>query len=404
MLDRRILRAVAPVAIICLGLSACGSKKKESGSGKGGTTVKIAFIAPLSGSLTALGVGMKNSVKLAIDQANTKGTVKGFTIELDAQDDTGKADVGGQVAAKVASDAAVAGVVGTLNSSVALQAAPILDKQHIVMISPANTAIGLTGRDKIDAQVRPYANYFRVATTDDIQGPFAANYVSKDLHLTKVAVIHDKKAYGQGLAAAFTKQFEANGGKVVSQETVNPGDKDFSSVLSKIKPTGPELIYYGGEYPEMSLLSSQAKPLGLKIPLMGGDGVYDPTYITVAKDAAEGDLATSVGAATEKLDSAKQFVTDYAAAKFADPYSAYGAQAYDAANVIINAMAKALKGKKTLDAAGRQAIIDEVQKTDFSGVTGKVAFDKFGDTTTKLLTVYKVTSGKWNPEKSGEFS
>ncbi|MDQ1709725.1 MAG: branched-chain amino acid transport system substrate-binding protein, partial [Frankiaceae bacterium] len=267
MLDRRLIRAVAPVAIMCLGLSACGSKKTSSG-GSSGKTVKIAFIAPLSGALTALGAGMKNSVDLAIKQANTKGTVKGFTIVLDAQDDTGKADVGGQVAAKVASDKAVAGVVGTLNTSVALQVAPILLKSNIAMVSPANTGVGLTGRDKLPNQVRPYANYFRVATTDDIQGPFAADYVAKDLKLTKVAVIHDKKAYGQGLAESFSKRFKEDGGTIVATETVNPGDKDFSSVLSKIKPTGPELIYYGGEYPEMSLLSSQAKPLGLKIPMM----------------------------------------------------------------------------------------------------------------------------------------
>jgi branched-chain amino acid transport system substrate-binding protein len=404
VLDRRLLRAVAPAAIICLGLSACGSKKNESGSSGGGNTVKIAFIAPLSGSLTALGVGMKNSVQLAIDQANKKDAVKGFKIVLDAEDDTGKADVGGQVAAKVASDKQVAGVVGTLNTSVALQVAPILDKAHIVQISPANTGTGLTGRDKLPNQVRPYSNYFRVATTDDIQGPFAADYVSKDLKLTKVATIHDKKAYGQGLVESFTKRFKEDGGTVVAAETVNPGDKDFSSVLSKIKPSGPELIYYGGEYPEMSLLSSQAKPLGLKIPFMGGDGVYDDTYIKVAKDAAEGDLATSVGAATEKLESAKTFINDYKAAGFKDAYSAYGAQAYDAANVIIQAMAKALKGKKSLDDKARLAIIDEVQKTNMDGVTGKVAFDKFGDTTTKLLTVYKVTGGKWVPEKSGAFS
>lgn len=415
MLNRRIVRAVAPAAVLVLALSACGSKKEESknntntgaaSSGAvaaGGKTVKIGFIAPLSGSLSALGLGMKNAAQLAVDQANKAGTVKGFKIVLAAEDDTAKADVGGQVAARLASDKDVAAVIGTLNTSVALQVAPILQKEGIAMVSPANTGVALTGRDKIDAQKRPFDNYFRVATTDDIQGPFAANYVSNDLKLTKVAVVHDKKAYGQGLAAAFTKQIEKNGGKVVATDTINPGDTIFSTTLTKLKTANPEMIYYGGEFPEMSLLSSQAKPLGLKIPVMGGDGVYDGKYIEVAKEAAEGDLATSVGAPTETLPSAKQFVADYEAAGFKEPFSAYGGQAYDSANTIIKALAIALDGKDSVTKEARKAVIDAIQKTDMDGITGKVKFDAFGDTTTKLLTVYKVQGGKWVPGKSGTF-
>src|SRR5207249_912522 len=143
------------------------------------------------------------SIDLAVKQANDAKKVKDWQIVFDPEDDTAKADVGAQVATKVSSDAQVAGVIGTLNSSVALQVAPILQKASIPMISPANTNISLTGRDKIPNQVRPYDNYFRVCTTDDIQGPFAANYVFDDLGLKKVAVVHDKKVYGQGLTDAF---------------------------------------------------------------------------------------------------------------------------------------------------------------------------------------------------------
>jgi branched-chain amino acid transport system substrate-binding protein len=396
---------VAVGAVLALVLGACGSSKKEASSSGNNKVVKIGFIAPLSGDLSALGLGMKNSVDLAIKQANAANKVKGWTIQLAAEDDTAKADVGAQAATKLSSDAAVVGVVGTLNSSVAQQVTPILDTASIVQISPANTNDTLTrGQDFKTSPVRPHKNYFRVATLDSLQGGFAADYVYKTAGIKTAATINDKKTYGQGLAEQFTKQFTADGGKVVAAETINPGDKDFGAVLSKIKPSNPGMIFYGGEYPEASLISSQAKTAGLKVPLMGGDGIYDKTYISVAGASGEGDLATSVGAPAESLPSAKQFVTDYAAAKYTDPFSAYGALAYDAANIIISAISKTLSGKSvTLDATARQDIIKAVQATDQSGATGSLKFDQYGDTLSKVLTVYKVEGGAWKSVKVGEF-
>ncbi|MEA3076165.1 MAG: branched-chain amino acid transport system substrate-binding protein [Actinomycetota bacterium] len=404
---RRFWRISVLVAVAALLLAACGSNKGE-GSSTGTTTaktntVKIGVIAPLSGSLSALGQGIKNSVDLAIKQANDKNKVKGWKIELAAEDDTAKADVGAQVASKLESDTAVAGVVGTLNSSVALQVQPILARANVVMVSPANTGIELTqGTDPANKK-RPYPNYFRVATTDAIQGPFAANYASKDLNAKNVVTIHDKKTYGQGLVAEFTKQLVKNGGKVVAAETINPGDQDFSAVLTKIKPLNADLIYYGGEYPEAQLLTSQAKAQGIKAPLMGGDGIFDKTYIQTAKEASEGDLCTSVGAPTDELASASDFVAAYKAAGYKDDFSAYGAYSYDAANVIIDALAKVLSGKAALTPALKQDIITAVQGTKLDGVTGKLGFDEFGDTTTKVLTVYKVTQQEWKAVKTDEF-
>jgi branched-chain amino acid transport system substrate-binding protein len=406
MSRRRFWRIPVLIAVTALVLSACGSNKDGSTSATTApntNTVKIGVIAPLSGSLSALGQGIKNSVDLAIKQANAKNKVKGWTIELAAEDDTAKADVGAQVASKLESDPAIAGVVGTLNSSVALQVQPILARANIVMVSPANTGIELTQGTDPAAKKRPYPNYFRVATTDAIQGPFAANYASKDLNAKNVVTIHDKKTYGQGLVAEFTKQIVKNGGKVVAAETINPGDQDFSAVLTKIKPLNADLIYYGGEYPEAQLLTSQAKAQGIKAPLMGGDGIFDKTYIQTAKDAAEGDLCTSVGAPTDDLASAADFVSAYKAAGYKDDFSAYGAYSYDAANVIIEALAKVLSGKTSLTPALKTDIIAAVQATKLDGVTGKLAFDEFGDTTTKVLTVYKVTQQLWMAVKTDEF-
>jgi branched-chain amino acid transport system substrate-binding protein len=406
----RFWRFPVLLVIAAILFSACGSDAdeepeatEESSESADNNVVKIGVIAPLSGSLSALGQGIKNSVDLAIKQANEEEKVPGWTIELAAEDDTAKADVGAQVATKLASDAAVAGVIGTLNSSVATQVQPILDRENIVMVSPANTAVDLTRGTDAASPKRQFESYFRVSTTDDVQGPFAANYATEDLNAKNVVTIHDKKAYGQGLVAAFTKQFTENGGKVVAAETINPGDQDFSAVLTKIKPLNADLIYYGGEYPEASLLSNQAKAQGIKAPLMGGDGIYDGTYIANAKEAAEGDLCTSVGAPTDDLESAADFVEAYNEEGYADPYSAYGAYAYDAANVIIEALAEVLDGEDELTPELREEIVAAVGETDMDGVTGKVTFDEFGDTTTKVLTVYKVTDQAWAAVKTDEF-
>lgn len=399
---------LSAVALLPLLLAAgCGgSKKEETGGGasQGTKVVKIGVIAPLSGDLTATGTGIKNSVELAIRQANEKNKVPGWRIELAAEDDAAKPDVGAQAAAKLASDSAVVGVVGTYNSSVALQVAPVLGRANIVQISPANTNDTLTRGQNPATPVRPYKNYFRTATLDSLQGGFAADYAYNDLKVKNVAIIHDKKAYGQGLADSFRGRFEKNGGKIVATETINPGDKDFSAVLSKIKPLNPDLIFYGGEYPEASLISNQAKGAqAMKVPLMGGDGIVDATYGKTAGAAANGDYGTSVGAPPESLDSAKQFIADYKAAGFKDSYTAYGALAYDAANAIINTLPTALGSATAVDDAVRRKVIEAVGKVDFGGASGKVAFDSFGDTVTRALTMYKVENGEFKPIKTGEF-
>ncbi|MDQ1518101.1 MAG: branched-chain amino acid transport system substrate-binding protein [Actinomycetota bacterium] len=388
-------------------LSACGSNKSETQKGADGNgsdkIVKIGVVAPLSGALTAIGVGIRNGADLAVKQANEAKKIKGWKIVLAPEDDTATPDVGANAATKLSDDKAVMAVIGTLNSSVAEKVAPILNNQHVVMVSPSNTNPSLTQGNDPAKKVRPFEYYFRVATTDAIQGPFAANFAYNTAGKRNVVVIHDKKTYGQGLALQFKGQFEKNGGKVPTVETVEPDDKDFSAVLSRVKRFNPDMIYFGGEYPAASLLTSQADQQGLTVPLMGGDGIFDKTYIDVAKQAGEGDYATSVGAPTDQLPTAKAFVDAYKAAGYADPYSAYGAYAYDAANSIIEALAKVLPDQSKIDDALRVKFRQAVQDGSLDGVTGKVAFDEFGDTTTRILTVYKVDGGAWKPQKTEEF-
>ena len=404
----RLIRVAAPVLIGALALSACGSKKESTGSGSAGSgskTLTIGVVAPLSGDLSAVGNGIKNGVELAVKQANDKKTVAGYTLKVDAQDDTAKADVGATVAAKLVSDNSVVGVVGPLNSSVAKSVAPVLSQANIAEISPSNSGVDLTGRAALatgGTQSRPYKSYFRVVATDDIQGPFAAQFAVQTLKKKVIAIVHDKKAYGQGLAEAFAKEAAKDGAKVLKTETINPGDKDFSATITKLKSQSPDFLFYGGEYPEASLLTKQMKAAGLKIPLMGGDGVQAADYIKIGGKAAEGDYATALGAPTDSLDSAKQFLTDYKAAGYKDPADPYGAASYDAANAIIAALAKAVTAGGSGQAL-RDGVTSGVQSADFDGVTGHISFDQFGDTNNKVLTVYAVKNGAFVATKTGSF-
>jgi branched-chain amino acid transport system substrate-binding protein len=406
MRHRNLVRVAIPVTVSALVLAGCGSNKSSGGDGSSGGDheVVIGMSAPLTGALSALGLGMKNSVQLAVDQANDANKVEGWTIKFDPQDDQADANVGGTVAARLASEPNVVGVVGTLNSSVAAQEQQAYNDANIVMISPANTTVDLTqGPDwQEGTRERPYASYFRVSTTDAIQGAFAAEYLyGTGAH--SVATVNDQKAYGAGLVQQFEKQFKKLGGTITSHQNITPGDKDFGGVISKIKTTNPDAVYYGGEYPEAGPLSKQMKSGGLNVPLMGGDGIFDGTYIELAGAKSNGDLCTSVGAPTDALESAAQFVSDYNAAGFKEDFSAYGAYSYDAANVLIEAIAKVLPGKDKIDDTVRQDIIQAVQDTDVEGVSGHISFDEFGDTTNKVLTVYKVADGDFKPVKTDTF-
>ncbi len=406
MHQRSVVRVGASLIVASLALTACGSRSGDDsggGSGDATKTAKIGVIAPLSGDLSALGLGIQHSVELAVKQANDSNAIPGWKLEVDAKDDEAKPEPGKNAATALASDAAVIGVVGTLNTSVSQQVQPVLAPKNIVQVSPANTGPGLTqGANWQTDPKRPYATYFRTCTTDAVQGPFAARYLYETAKITKVATIHDKKAYGQGLVGTFTEEFKKLGGQVVAAQTINPDDSNYQAVISAVKPSAPQAVYYGGEYPQAGPLSQQMKAAGLNVPLMGGDGIYDPKYISLAGKTADNDLATSVGAPVDALESAKKFVADYNAAGYKDPYAAYGGYSYDAANAIINALKTSLKDANDVESA-RQATVDAMSKVSFDGVTGKVAFDQYGDTTSKVLTVYKVAAGKWATVETKDF-
>ncbi|MFD9005988.1 branched-chain amino acid ABC transporter substrate-binding protein [Streptomyces sp. NPDC059582] len=407
MRQRSLIAITAALSAGALTLTACGSRDSgDKSSDSGGTVVTIGVDAPLTGDLSALGLGIRNSVDLAAKTANDKKYVDGVTFKVVSKDDQAQPSAGQQNATALVADKSVIGVVGPLNSSVAESMQKVFDDAKLVEVSPANTNPALTqGTNWATSKTRTYKSYFRTATTDAIQGPFAAQYVFNDAKKKKVFVIDDKKTYGAGLAGTFTEEFKKLGGTVVGTQHINPESKDFSAVATEVKNSGAEAVYYGGEYPQAGPLSKQIKAAGAKIPLIGGDGIYADDFIKLAGASATGDLSTSVGAPVETLDSAKEFVANYGKGGYKEAYGAYGGYSYDSAWSIIEAVKKVVddNGGKLPDDA-RAKVTAAVQNVSFDGVTGKVSFDEFGDATNKQLTVYAVENGAWKAVKSGTYS
>ncbi|MFE9254544.1 branched-chain amino acid ABC transporter substrate-binding protein [Streptomyces sp. NPDC006879] len=409
MRHRSLLLITSVITTGALSLTACGSRddKSDSSNSDGGKKVVVIGVdAPLTGSLSALGQGIKNSVDLAVKTANKNNEVPGVEFKIEALDDQAVPASGQANAAKLVGNKDVIGVVGPLNSGVAQSMQGVFAAAKLAQVSPANTNPALSQGDNWGKgeYKRPFDTYFRTAATDVVQGKFAAQYLYNDAKKKKVYVVDDKQTYGAGLAAIFSDEFKKLGGEVVGTDHVTVKETDFSGTANKIKSSGADSVYFGGQYPEGGLLADQIKKAGAKIPTMGGDGLYDPAYISASGEPNEGDLATSIGAPVEKLETAKKFVADYTAENYKDPYAAYGGYSYDAGWAIIQAVkavAAANDGKLPDDA--RAKVTEALGKVAFDGVTGKVAFDEYGDTTNKQLTVYKVEGGVWKDVKSGTY-
>jgi branched-chain amino acid transport system substrate-binding protein len=389
--------------VLVLVLAGCGTRTQTR---DGEQTVHIGFIGPLTGPQADFGRGARNAVELAIRQANTAGSVHGWKVELVAKDDKADPDTGRKVAAQLAADPLLAGVVGTINSGVAAQTIPVLAGRSIVQISPCNTDPTLTlGPYPTDAPRRVFGNYFRIVVSSLGQGRFSADYAVDELGFTSAATVNDQKGYGQGLVSVFERQFRNRDGHITSSNTIKVGARDFDRLAADLTSQKPDFVYYGGEYPEAGPLAAQLRRHGFRGPLIGGDGLYSDDFMIGAGGKVDGSMATSIGAPVAKLDSAKAFVADYAGAGFgAQGFGAFGAQAYDSANILIGALSRVLPS--AADVAGtRAAVVRAVAATDgFRGITGQHTFDQFGDTLNTTLTMYRVEGGAWRDVFTGEVS
>jgi branched-chain amino acid transport system substrate-binding protein len=431
----RIFALVLGIPLLLAILAACGSGTSggsgsgssggSGGSSGGSTTIKIGSDLPVSGQDTSSGKPAQNGAQMAIEEANKSNFLPGYTFQFVPKDDVGPTgthdpDTGKKNVTELIGDALVAGIVGPFNSSVAKAEMPVANQAPIAMISPSNTnqcltqegaAVGCTGANDLVPTLRPSGKvtYFRIATTDDHQGAVIADYLYQKAGAKKVYIIDDTETYGVGIAAVFEKEWKNLGGTVIDHKSVAK-TTSYQGLLTTIAATKPDAIFYGGvDSTGGTLIRQQMQQVaGLQnIPFAGGDGIQTSSFATTIGVSGGPVYSTVAAVNADILPSAKTFINNYKQEFGADQYGAYSAGGYDCAKILLQAIKTAIGNgakvpKDSNDSAGaqtfRQAVIDAIQKINYSGVTGTHTFDANGDTSNKVISVYQLATVSGKPD------
>ncbi len=353
------------IFVICLALIT--SAKAE---------IRLGVAAPLTGTQAKIGTDMVQGAEMAAAEWNARGGIRGEKVVIVKGDDEASPKQAPVVARDLIGKKVV-GVVGHFNSGCTIPASEIYDESQVVMVTPASTNPLVTDRG--------YQGVFRVCGRDDQQGSVGAKFALETLKAKRIAILHDKTTYGQGLADEFKKYLEKHGVKPVYYAGVPKEELDFRAIISAIKQTQPELWYFGGIYDQGGPLLKQAKQAGLTAPLMSGDGLIDTALIQTAGVDAEGTLLT-FGPDPEKRPTAKAFLDNYHKQYGQHgPYAIYG---YDAANIILHAVEKSGSTKY-------RDITKYIHNTEFQTAMGPLKFDAKGDITDTYYVLWTVKDGKF---------
>lgn len=344
--------------------------------------VRIGVAGPLTGPVATYGKDFEAAVRLAVEEANKAGLKIGgepARIELVSEDDAADPKQAVSVATRLV-DMRVSGVVGHLTSGATIPASRIYSMAGIPQIAPAATNPAYTRQG--------YKTTFRVIGDDLQVGSALGRYMVEKLGLKDVAVVDDRSAFGQGLADVVARSVVGAGGRVVAREFTNTTATDFKTILTTVKARKPQAIFYGGVNAQAGPLRRQMRELGLTIALVGSSISSDEFLQFAGKDAAEGTYSGDSGQSLDKMPGGAQFKQQFNA-KYGEVvmYAPYG---YDAANVLINAI-------RAADSAEPAKVLAQVQKVQFKGVTGPIAFDEKGDLRSAAVTFFQVKGGKWQP-------
>ena len=381
--------------------------------------LKIGVDLPLSGAEAAVGVPALDGVRLYVQQ---HPALDGFTVQLVVKDDSsgGSAEppLGATNVQSLVSDPLVLGVIGPLDSSVARAEIPVANLASLALVSPATSSPCLTRGDYLPAALNPSRvaitckdaglagpadlrpsgvnNYFRLTTTDDLQGPAAADFAYRNLHLLRLATVSDGQAYGEALAAGFATRFRALGGSIVGGiDLKTGGSSDVGGFLARVKADGGQGLYFGGTSANHACaLRAQMAPVlgtGESAPLLGGDGIaQDPTCLQDAGANAAGIYATVPAPDATHLGTAEPVIAAFKAAfPNARDYGTYTVIAYDAAAVLYDAIDRAIRVARG-DLPARGNVVSQLSATSgFPGATGVFGFDANGDNTRRILSIFE---------------
>ncbi len=340
-------------------------------AGTAAAQVKIGVAGPITGPNAATGAQMKNGVDQAAADINKSGGILGQKIAVKYGDDVSDPKQGVSVANDFAADG-VKFVIGNYNSGVTIPSSEVYQENGILEITPASTNPTVTERGMW--------NIFRVCGRDDQQGRVAGDYILKHFKGKRIAFVNDKTTYGKGLADETLKTIKAGGMDSVLYEGINTGEKDYSALVSKIKQSRADLVYFGGLYTEAGLIVRQMRDQGVSAPLMGGDGITSDEFASVGGPGVVGTLMT-YGPDPRNRPEAKSVVAEFRAKNF-EP-EAYTLYSYAAVQII----AQAATAANSLDP---KKVADEMHSgMNFKTVIGNISYDKKGDITRLDYVVYK---------------
>ena len=367
----------------------CGSDAFGCAVIAAGESIKIGMGSPLTGDNASFGIDISQGATVALEDA---GEFEGFTFELVSEDDGGAPEGGAAVANKLVSDPNVVAVAGHIFSGATQAAIPIYEAAGIPMMSPSatNPALTTTGSKVFN----------RLVFTDAAQGKFAAEYMYNELGFTKIAVMHDGQAYGQGLAEVVRDEFTALGGEVTEFQAITPGESDYSAPLAAIAAKSPEALYYGGYVQEAVVLVNGMKSSGLTDTVFYGcDGTFGQDFLDRTGANGEGSYGTSLipaaSAAKDAFDAAylEKFGTE------AGKLSPFTWNAYDSAATLASVIKTvAIKGSDGNLYIPRGALVDAVRSLNsYQGIGGVVTCDDTGECSASGPTFYVVQDGAWVP-------
>lgn len=367
-INRRFL-LVAAIGAACsvLGYSASAQQK----------TVKVGFIGPLSGGNAHHGLAARNGFLLAIEHANAAGLP--FKLEGVVLDDASDPPTGVNAALKLVNDPDVIGAIGHWNSPVALATTPVFNRSGVPFIVWGAIS------PRVTEQNFPFVT--RVTPTLVAENQPLAEMLAKSKGVKNLVIVSDTSDYGKQNTLSFTQLFSAAGGKIIGSDAAPVGTTDFRAMLTRLKSLNPEGVYFGGVITEAGIVRKQMKELGMAIPMYGISGIYDPKFVEIAGDSAEGTIAGVREA--QKNKKADAMSAAYTAKGFPEPSSHYTMFAYDAVGILV-------KAAREQGVASKEAIAKAIRATDFDGALGRTTFDGNGQTKVPVaISLYVVKSGKW---------
>ena len=352
--------------------------------------VKIAFLAPLTGSVAADGIGGRNSAELAVKHHNADPKSK-YEFQLVALDDECKPSVGVQVATKASADPSIMTVIGSWCSAATIAMVPVFIRFQVPVVVWAAVLPQITYGQKTK-------NINRVSATLINQNRVAAEFMVKNQGYKRWAAIYDTTDYGKSMLQYFDQFLKEQGGTMLGAFGVPPDQQDVTAELTKIKELNPEVVYFGGLTPLGVRILKQMDQLGIKAQFQGTSGMVGPSFVEgVGPKLAEGVIAMYDQKPVEDLPGGKFFMDEYTKAKYNEPPAAYGPYAYSATTLVMDTIEKTGPNRDKITAALRQT-------KDYQAIVGKITFDDYGQNINPTTTKYVVQDGKFIDWDKSEYA